>query len=400
MRFLLGGYTADMAGAATGIGVLQAGAPDGVLAGGPLAFTGDAAATGGSPSWLAGHPALDVVYAALEGAGTVQAFARVGETAFTPLGAPVAAGAAVCHVAVAPDGGSLIASCWGDGRVVRVAVGADGSLSAPVIAAAAVDPYGRGGAPVPTDEADELAAAVRALRAAAGEEFAGVVPGFGADDAPAPALAGAVPLGDGPADDERVSRTHQARFLPGDTLATTDLGFDLVRVWATADGRLRERGRVTLPRGSGPRHTLWHPSGHLFVVTEHTCELFALAPDAGGAWRVVAGTPLAPGLMSGDAAAEITLSRDGRFVYAGVRGTDLIATVAVGGSGAQLSPVALVEAGVTWPRHHVVARDTLLVAGERSHEVASLSLDERTGVPGRVRHRAGAPSPSHLLPLR
>lgn len=390
MRFLLGGYTADMAGAAAGIGVLQAGAVDDVLAGGPLAFTGGAVATGGSPSWLAWHPTLDVLYAALEADGTVQAFRRTGETAFTPLGAPAPAGEAVCHVAVAPDGGSLVAACWGDGRVVRVALGADGALSAPVIAEAAADPYGSGGARVPTDEADDLAAAVRALRAAAGEEFAGLVPGFGADEPPAPVIA---------ADDERVSRAHHTRFLPDGSLVTTDIGFDLVRVWRTTDGRLRERGRVVLPRGAGPRHTLWHPSGHLYVVTEHSGELFALAPDAGGTWRVVAGTPLAPGLLAGDAAAEIALSRDGRFVYAGVRGTDLIATVAVGGSGAQLSPIALVEAGVTWPRHHIVARDTLLVAGQHSHDVASLTLDERTGVPGRLRHRAGAPSPTCLLPL-
>ena len=53
--------------------------------------------------------------------------------------------------------------------------------------------------------------------------------------------------------------------------------------------------------------------------------------------------------------------------------------------------------GVDWPRHHVVVRDTLLVAGQRSDEVVSLTLDLRTGVPGRVRHRVEAPSPTCLL---
>ena len=52
--------------------------------------------------------------------------------------------------------------------------------------------------------------------------------------------------------------------------------------------------------------------------------------------------------------------------------------------------------GVDWPRHHVVVRDTLLVAGQRSDEVVSLTLDLRTGVPGRVRHRAEAPTPTCL----
>jgi 6-phosphogluconolactonase (cycloisomerase 2 family) len=47
-----------------------------------------------------------------------------------------------------------------------------------------------------------------------------------------------------------------------------------------------------------------------------------------------------------------------------------------------------------------VVRDILLVAGQRSDEVASLTLDVRTGVPGRVRHRAATPSPTCLLPAR
>jgi 6-phosphogluconolactonase (cycloisomerase 2 family) len=52
------------------------------------------------------------------------------------------------------------------------------------------------------------------------------------------------------------------------------------------------------------------------------------------------------------------------------------------------------------PRHHVVVRDTLLVAGQASDEVASLTLDIRTGVPGRVRHRTAVPAPTCLLPRR
>ena len=134
MRFWLGGYSADMNGAANGIGVLLAGAVDDALAGGSLGFAGEAVTTGGSPSWLAYHPTLEVVYAALEGAGLVQAFRRTGEASFTPLGAPVEAGESVCHIAVAPDAGSLIASCWRDGRVVRMTLDAAGRPSAPAIA--------------------------------------------------------------------------------------------------------------------------------------------------------------------------------------------------------------------------------------------------------------------------
>ena len=113
MRFWLGGYTARSDGHATGIGVLNAGAVDDILAGGQLSFAGDAVAAEASPSWVSAHPALDVLYAALEDAGTVRAYRRTGDATFEPFGGPVQAGEGVCHVAVAPDGGSLVASLLG-----------------------------------------------------------------------------------------------------------------------------------------------------------------------------------------------------------------------------------------------------------------------------------------------
>ncbi len=351
MRFLLGAYGPDMGGGASGIGLLEASAADA----GALSFRGDAVTVAGSPSWLAPHPSLDVLYAALEGAGTVQAFRRVGESAWEPFGAALPAGELVCHLGVAPEGDLLVAACYGDGRLVGYPVAADGALGAPVIADAAADP-----------------AALVGIPALAGEEG------------------------------ERVSHSHQTVFLPGGLIATTDLGFDLVRLWRRggAPGALRAAAQVTLPLGTGPRHMAWHPSGHLYVVTEVSNEVYVLAPSAEGSWGILGGAVLSPGVQAGDYAAELCLSRDAEFVYAGVRGSNTMAVLRVRGDGSAVAPVALVETGVNWPRHHTVVRDTLLVAGQLSNEVASLTLDIRTGVPGRVRHRSEAPSPTQLLPLR
>ncbi len=411
MRFWLGGYTADMGGNATGFGMLLAGAVDDASAGGSLAFAGDVA-TADSPSWLAPHPTLDVVYAALEQRRQVQAFRRTGEATFAPLGAPVAAGEAVCHVAVSPDGRFLVASCWGDGRVVRMDLDAAGRPSSPAIAPAATDPYDPDAvSPVAGDI--DLVAATRALREAAGAEFAHLVPDHDRDDAePAPAAEGeagptrpeapgdALAAPGGGVGTARPSRAHEAAFLPGGLIATTDLGFDVVRFWRDGGSGLRPVQQVALPKGSGPRHMVWHPSGHLYVVTEFSCELFVLAPSADGTWRLVGGAPLGAGTLPGDNAAELAASRDGGFLYAGVRGSNTIATLRVRGAGETVEPVALVDAGVDWPRHHVVVRDILVVAGQLSDEVASLTLDLRTGAPGRVRHRTAAPSPTCLLPVR
>lgn len=353
VRFFLGGYTADMDGRADGVGVVHAGAPDEVLAGGMLRWAGTAAASA-SPSWLAWHPTLDVVYAAQEHAGSVQAFRRTGEEAFAPLGDPVPVGELVCHLAVAPDGRSLIASCYGDGRVVRVAVDAAGRPSAPVAAPAAA------AAPVPV--------------------------------ADLPNLTDVLGTGSTP-------HAHQARFTPAG-LVTIHLGLDLVRAWEMRGDALAERHRVALPVGTGPRHSVWHPSGHLYVVTEHSNEVFVLRPAPGRGLVLVGGTQLPGTRVGADFAAEIALTRDAQYAVVGIRGSNTLATVRVGGDGDALSPVALVESGVDWPRHHVIARDTVLVAGQRSDEVVSLTIDERTGVPGRVRHRVDAPTPTCLLPDR
>ncbi|MGH7291335.1 MAG: beta-propeller fold lactonase family protein, partial [Myxococcota bacterium] len=257
MRFWTGGYTARSDGNATGIGILTAGAADEILAGGQLSFRGNAVAAEASPSWVTAHPVLDVLYAALEDAGTIRAYRRTGDAAFEPFGGPVEAGEAVCHLAVAPDGGSLVASCWGDGRVVRMSLDAAGRPSAPVLGVAAVDPYGADAEPadfggavdlsgrvdprrgsdlssgVDLSRGADLADAARALRAAAGEQYGHLVPDYDAE----PAAVQPVEVAEDAA--SRVSRAHQAAFLPGGAVATTDMGLDLVRFWRPAESGLR-----------------------------------------------------------------------------------------------------------------------------------------------------------------
>jgi 6-phosphogluconolactonase len=397
VRFWVGGYGADGGGAAEGIGVLHAGEADSPWASGPLGMGPLAARVTGSPSWLAPHPTLDVVYAALEGTAEVQAFRRTGETTLEPLGGRVAVGQTVCHVGVSPDGGFLVASAWGDGQVFRVDLDAAGRPGRARAAAAATDPYGDGAEPggAASAPAPDLAAAARALREAAGDEYAHLVPAYDDEASATSAAEGAVEA----ETPERVSRAHQATFLPGGMLATTDLGFDLVRFWRPSPDGLRPVQEVALPKGVGPRHAVWHPSGHLYVLTEYSVEVFVLAPDREGRWSVLSGAPLIGG-EPGDTGAELTTSRDAATLYAGVRGSDTLGVLRVQGAGESLGQLALVASGVRWPRHHVVVRDTVLVAGQLGDEIASLGLDDRTGVPGRVRSRTATPAPSHLLPFR
>ncbi|WP_345751834.1 lactonase family protein [Microbacterium rhizophilus] len=439
MRFWIGARGADMGSEARGVMAATAGEADSPLASGRLVLAGDAVEAP-SPTWLAAHPTQDVVYAALEKQGRVGAFRRTGETTLAPLGGTVEAGETTCHIAVAPDGSHLVAAAWGDGVVTHIALDAAGRLGKRTEAVPAADPYAVAKKPEPDtarllDEQPGVAD-LRALveRGADASQLAAMLAGStptpaidadaGMDDILAllgqsknpfddPAvrdilrgagepLAGGVSLGGAPAaepSESRTPRAHCSVFLPRGLVATTDLGYDLVRFWRTSARGMTLDHEVALPLGAGPRHMTPHPSGHLYVLTEFTSEVYVLSAGPDGRWRLRSGLAASPASLPGDSGAELTRSRDGRHLYAGLRGSDTIAVLRVRDEGDRIEHVALAESGIRKPRHHVILRDALLVAGQDSHEIASLDVDERTGVPGRVRHRLAVPSPQHILPF-
>jgi 6-phosphogluconolactonase len=387
-QFWIGGYAADMGGDASGIGVLEG---DDGREPTTLAYRGIAAAVE-SPSWLAKHPSLDVVYAALEGAGTVQAFVRNGEATLAPLGAPAPAGEDVCNVAVAPCGAYLVASCYSDGRVVRIGLDSVGRLGAPKISDAATDPYGADG----VEPAVDLHASAFMVEPAPAAPSSGLLlfDDLLGMNAPAPEPEAPVAV----EEQGRRSHAHAAAFLPDGRIATTDLGFDQVRIWRVTAQGLTQDHRVVLPHGVGPRHMVVHPSGHLHVVTEYSGEVFTLAAGEDGYWGAISAVAVAPGMQEGlDFPSEISRSRDGATLYVSVRGTNTVAALRVRGSGESIEPFALAESGVDWPRHHLVHDGALLVAGQRSNDISVLDLDDRTGAPRGIRHRAAAPSPTSIL---
>ncbi|MET1051382.1 MAG: beta-propeller fold lactonase family protein [Mycetocola sp.] len=363
--FWLGSYTDDAGGSGDGLSALRQ-EDRGTLH--PLSSSALP-----SPSFVAVHPTLPVVYAALEPSGTVEALARRGEYGLVPLGRPIEAGEAVCQLTVTPDGSALIASCYGDGRVVVFALAANGAFAADgVVAAASNDPYG-----------NPLAA-----RAAAEEPV-----DFGDD--PFAELAIRKAVTDAAVD--RPSRAHASLVLPEGRVATTDLGHDTVRVWARAGTRLSLSQEIVLPFGVGPRHLVGHPSGHVHVVTEYSNEVFTLARADDGRWRVVASVlATADSIEEGDNASEITIAASREQLHVSVRGTNRVATLTISGDGSVLRPIADVDSGGNWPRHHVESGGLLHVANEKSGHVSSFRLDAR-GVPSKRIGSVETGSPTCLV---
>ncbi|MEA9986158.1 lactonase family protein [Subtercola sp. RTI3] len=365
----VGSYTADAGRDGVGVGALT------VASDGQLAWAGVGAAAS-SPSFVAVHPELPVVYAVAEAAETVAAYRQPNAASPTlePFGEPWPAGAAVCHVAVAPDARYLTVTCWGDGRVLLYELGADGSIGSRFEGAPAADPH---------------AATTRAASAALAEA----------------GLPQTLP--------PRVSRAHASLMLPDGRIMTTDLGFDLLRVWNYVPVTTPETGvarglvldhEVELPFGSGPRHMALHPNGSVLVVTEYSIEVVVVrvgaAATSGGRYGIASVGPATNGgARAGDSAAEIALSGDARFAYVGVRGSNLVSTLRIDEAGA-VHPVADTDSGGDWPRHHAVLGRLLLVAHERSSEVTAFELDPETGVPSRPIGSLAVAAPTALVPAR
>jgi 6-phosphogluconolactonase len=343
----LGAYTPDSGeqGHATGISRLALGA-DGAITQAEHAVTAD------SPSFLATHPALPVLYAIEEFAQRVVAYRVNDDGTLEQLGDAFPAGAAVCHIAVSPDGRFAVATCWGDGRVLSYQLDERGALVARAEAQPSVDPHadaaqaagqgGRIGTGGPTERGGP------ARREAAGGGATGKVP--------------------------RQSRAHSSLFLPDGRILSTDLGHDTVRIWhAPADpgGALVLAGEIELPFGSGPRHMALHPSGHVYVITEYSVEVLVLAP--GTLQPVSASSALAAGAHDGDAGAHITFDGDGH-VHTTVRSANAIGVLEVADAGARLVPVVDVPCGGNWPRHHLQLADRLYVANQISDDIAVFRL--------------------------
>lgn len=340
----VGSYTADSSGDAEGIGRLH------VAAGVPR-WAGLAAATP-SPSFLARHPTLPLLYAVGEAAQTVAAFHVRESGRLRPAGPAWQAGASACHVAVDPRGRYLVVCCWGDGQVLLYELDAAGAIRNRLAAPAARDPHARA------------------------QEPGGQQPG------------------------DRQSRAHAALILPDGRVATTDLGFDLLRVWRYEPtvGLVVDH-EVVFPECSEPRHLVRHPSGRILVVGEASATVFVLAETSDGCFAIESSSPATRKGEHAGPAAEISLGADGRVAHVGIRGTNRIATLAVHDDGSRLEPLADVDCGGETPRHHWESGPLLLVANQGSSTVTAFRLDAATGVPAQLLATEQVASPAFLLPF-
>ena len=141
------------------------------------------------------------------------------------------------------------------------------------------------------------------------------------------------------------------------------------------------------PPGSGPRHLVFHPNGRfLYVNTEMSAEVRAYKWDATeGRMTLIEATPAYPPGYSGEgekSAAEIGFSRDGRHLYATLRGDqNSVVVYDVDGKTGRLTETQRVASGGKSPRTFGIdpTGRWMLVTHDVSGTVNVFGIDRATG---------------------
>ena len=184
-----------------------------------------------------------------------------------------------------------------------------------------------------------------------------------------------------------------------------DLGLDQILVWKfDADkGTLTaaETPFVSLPPGDGPRHFAFHPNGRWFYSIQEegsTVVLFDFDAQTGRLSSRQTISSLPPGYAGSNFCSEITVSADGKFVYAGNRLHDSIGIFAIGTDGT-LTFVTEEWTHGDYPRSFTFdpTNNFLYCCNQRADHIAVFRVDKSSGKLAFTGHYTPVGNPSQIV---
>lgn len=192
--------------------------------------------------------------------------------------------------------------------------------------------------------------------------------------------------GTGP-DEERQEKAHAhfSGFTPDEQYAVAvDLGTDEVILYTVDQGQLRTHFTYNAPPGSGPRHIAFHPyEPYAYIMTELSNQVIVCDYNAalGELRELQLISTLPDGFVEHSQGSAIHLSRDGKFLYAGNRGNDSIASFAVNEHSGELDLIDIISTEGNWPRDFQIdpSGSVLLASNQESSTLTVFSRNSETG---------------------
>lgn len=289
------------------------------------------------PGFLAFHPNRKTLYAVgmREAEPVVAAYAVVSDGALEFLNeVPIPDGRA-CHLSVHPSGNFLITAQYGGGSVGVFPLSKDGMVQA----------------------CSQLI------------EHEGASGHSPRQQSPHPHWTGFSPDG-------------RFAFIP-------DLGMDQIVVYQVQSDQqsIKQVGAMDSVPGGGPRHMRFSVDGEfIFLLNELSLSVstFACGAEA-GTGELVSTTPtLSPAMKkkeSFNSSSEIVVHPNGKYVYAGNRGSDTVTAFQVDPETGRLYVTDIEPIRGAWPRN--INLDSsgrwLLAAGAHSNTVTVFEIDQKTG---------------------
>jgi 6-phosphogluconolactonase len=291
----------------------------------------------GAPGFLALHPDGDKLYAVANFTGGPGAAAyRIGrDGTLEPINTSPTGNGGGAHIAVHPSGKFVLTAQYGGGSVALFPLDANGRLGA-----------------------------AKLIRHEGGSRVIDK-----RQDAPHP---------------------HYAGFSPDGKFALVpDLGLDGVVIYRVnaAEPAIERHGFAASVRGGGPRHLKFSPDGKfIYLLNELSSSVTTFAWDAaaGTARQLVTVPALSDAAMakeSFNAAAEIVVHGNGKFVYSSNRGHDTVTVYRANPASAALEVIQLQPVRGAFPRNINLAPGDgwLLAAGADSNTVSVHKVNPETG---------------------
>jgi 6-phosphogluconolactonase len=186
-----------------------------------------------------------------------------------------------------------------------------------------------------------------------------------------------------------ISHAHMIISDPGGKhIFVTDLGLDRIMIYDfdRHTGKLHqtEKGMISLPKGSGPRHFVFNSDGSkLYVINELGSTIMVFNTDEQSGLKLLQTLPTVRGDFAGNNyCADIHIGNNGKFLYGSNRGENTIVIFKISKNGS-LSLAGHVACGGDWPRNFVIdpSGKFLLVGNQKSDQISVFKINKKTGIP-------------------